>query len=69
MERVTLLSPETIIDPQTLERLCLPRSEPAPQMQAAPSGGDAAPLDEPARIWQTLLQAEGNVMRAARLLE
>jgi two-component system response regulator AtoC len=32
MERVTLLSPETIIDPQTLERLCLPQLCPAPQL-------------------------------------
>jgi len=68
MERVTLLSPETIIGSQTLEGLCLPRPGPAPQTQAAPSGGDVGPLDEPARIARTLLQAEGNVMRAARLL-
>jgi len=68
MERVTLLSPETIIGSQTLERHCLPRPGPAPQMQAAPSGGYVGPLDEPARIARTLLHAEGNVMRAARLL-
>ena len=69
MERVALLSPETIIGSQTFERLCLPRPGTCPQMQAAPSGGDAAPIDEPTRIAQTLLQAEGNVMRAARLLD
>ena len=28
MERVTLLSPEALIDSQTLERLCLPRCRP-----------------------------------------
>src|SRR5262245_5489932 len=29
MERVTLLSVEAIVDPQTLQRLCLPRPQPA----------------------------------------
>jgi Bacterial regulatory protein, Fis family len=68
MERVTLLSSETIIDHQVLERLCLPQPEPAPQMLSLAVGGDAAPLDEPACIRQALLHAEGNVMRTARLL-
>jgi transcriptional regulator with PAS, ATPase and Fis domain len=33
MERVTLLSPEAIINPQTLECLCLPRAQPAPRQE------------------------------------
>jgi DNA-binding NtrC family response regulator/class 3 adenylate cyclase len=68
MERVTLLSPETILDRQILERLCLPRLQPSPQPESIPVSGELAPLDEPTRIRHTLIQAEGNVARAARLL-
>lgn len=44
MERVTLLRPETILDPHTLEQLCLPHIEsasPAVPEQAAQEGGPA----------------------------
>jgi two-component system, NtrC family, response regulator AtoC len=68
MERVMLLSSEAIIGPEVLERLYLPQSEPVPQLVSPPVGGNVAPLDEPASIRQALLQAEGNVMRTARLL-
>jgi DNA-binding NtrC family response regulator/predicted ATPase len=68
MERVTLLSPGTIVAPESLERLCLPRlGVPQPPGSTA-SGGETDLLDEPIRIRRALVQAEGNVMRAARLL-
>jgi DNA-binding NtrC family response regulator/tetratricopeptide (TPR) repeat protein len=67
MERVTLLSPEAILAAETLEHLCLPR--PQPHVPAEPESRNAGePMDEPARIAQALGWAEGNVMRAARLL-
>jgi DNA-binding NtrC family response regulator/predicted ATPase/class 3 adenylate cyclase len=68
MERVTLLSPEAIIDPQTLERLCLPRSPSAAPQGRASTQDEREPLDESARITQALLQTKGNVVQAARLL-
>jgi two-component system, NtrC family, response regulator AtoC len=68
MERATLLSQEAIIDPDTLERLCLPQ----PQLAACADTGMArdggTPGDEAAQIRQALLQTRGNVVRAARLL-
>src|SRR5207249_4619713 len=68
MERVTLLSPETRIDPQTLERLCLPRAPAATHGAVAPAAAEDQPLDEPARITQALEQTQGNVVQAARVL-
>jgi DNA-binding NtrC family response regulator/predicted ATPase len=68
MERVTLLSPETIVAPESLERLCLPRLDTPRPPESAPTSGETDLLDEPTRIRQTLIQAEGNVMRASRLL-
>jgi hypothetical protein len=47
MERVTLLSPEALIDPQTLERLCLPRAPSA--AAAAPAEAEDQPRDEGVR--------------------
>ena len=68
MERVTLLSPEVLIDPQTLARLCLPRVPAAPPAAAAPAAAEEQPLDEAARITQALWQTQGNVVQAARVL-
>jgi DNA-binding NtrC family response regulator len=68
MERVTLLSAEAILAPDTLERLCLPRPALSPKPKSAPAGGVLEPRDDPVRIQQALVQAEGNVLRAARLL-
>jgi two-component system, NtrC family, response regulator AtoC len=68
IERVTLLSSASIIDPQVLQRLCLPHPEPVEAIASSLSGGNAPLLDEPDCIRQALLQAEGNVMRASRLL-
>ena len=68
MERVTLLSPETMVAPESLERLCLPRLGAPQPAESAPIGGETDLLDEPTRIRRALVQAEGNVMRTARLL-
>jgi hypothetical protein len=68
MERVTLLSPEALIDAQTLARLCLPRMPTVPPAAAAPAVTDEPPLDEAARITRALGQTQGNVVQAARLL-
>jgi predicted ATPase len=68
MERLTLLSADTLVSPDSLERLCLPRLGASLEPASAPSGGETDRLDEPTRIRQALVQAEGNVLRAARLL-
>jgi hypothetical protein len=67
MERVTLLSPETMLAPESLERLCLPRLGVPQSPESGSIGGETDLLDEATRIRQALVQAEGNVMRAARL--
>jgi class 3 adenylate cyclase len=67
MERVTLLIPDAIIGPETLEGLCLPLSKsaaPAPTMLEP----DAESADEVVQIQQALRQTAGNVARASRLL-
>jgi Bacterial regulatory protein, Fis family len=66
MERVTLLSSETIIDPDTLERLSLSRPSTPPESRTADA--DRALPDEATRIAQALGLTGGNVVRAARLL-
>jgi DNA-binding NtrC family response regulator/predicted ATPase len=68
MERVTLLSPDTMVAAESLERLCLPRLGVPQSLEPASSDGETDLLDESARIRRALVQAEGNVMRAARLL-
>jgi tetratricopeptide (TPR) repeat protein/class 3 adenylate cyclase len=66
MERVTLLSAETIIGPDTLEQLCLSRLSVPPK--SLPASADRKLPDEAARIAQALSRTGGNVVRAARLL-
>jgi two-component system response regulator AtoC len=66
LERVMLFSAETIIDPDTLERLCLPR--PPSDATMATTTDRRAAEDDAARITQALRQTEGNVEGAARLL-
>jgi transcriptional regulator with AAA-type ATPase domain len=68
MERVALLSPDTMVAAESLERLCLPRLGVPQPPEPAPGGGETDLLDESARIRRALVQAEDNVMRAARLL-
>ncbi len=70
MERVILLSPETLLAPETLERLSTPHppssltSEPEP----GSAGGEPGELEEASRIREALLRTGGNVQRAAHLL-
>jgi DNA-binding NtrC family response regulator/predicted ATPase len=66
MERATLLCQEAMIDPDTLERLCLPPL--AARAETATAKDDAASGNEAAQIRHALLQTRGNVVRAARLL-
>jgi DNA-binding NtrC family response regulator/predicted ATPase len=70
MERVMLLSPETLLAPETLERLCTPHppSSPASEPKAGPAGGEPVEIEEPSRIREALLRTGGNVQRAAHLL-
>jgi transcriptional regulator with AAA-type ATPase domain/predicted ATPase len=68
MERVTLLSTEATLMPETLERLVLPRVGPTAPHTAGPaaSGGEAG--DEIGRMRQALEESRGNVVQAARQL-
>jgi predicted ATPase len=68
MERVTLLHPDTVVDADALERLCLPRSQPVNSSALEPGRDGQPPEDEATRIRQVLRWTEGNVVQAARLL-
>lgn len=67
MERVTVLHPEALVEPHTLERLCLSRV-PVPVEAAESSLEEHVAVDEPTQIRQALAQTEGNVAQAARRL-
>ncbi|MBI4641608.1 MAG: sigma 54-interacting transcriptional regulator, partial [Candidatus Tectomicrobia bacterium] len=66
MERAILFSTGTVLDQATLEQLCLPLSSPHPDTETVRD--DQELLDEVAQITQALIQTEGNIVRAARLL-
>lgn len=68
LERVTLLSADAIIDPDTLARLRLPRAMATPPTEGAPPLSAGVRRDEAAQIQQALKQTGGNVLQAARLL-
>jgi transcriptional regulator with AAA-type ATPase domain len=68
MERVTLFSRETIVAPDTLEELCLPRLPSVDQGDAGPGRDAPAAGDEGARLAEALRHTGGNVVRAAQLL-
>jgi DNA-binding NtrC family response regulator len=68
MERVTLLSQDTLIGPEILEQFCLPSSQPTALAATRPAEQDAESADEAVRIRQALLRTAGNVAWAARLL-
>jgi transcriptional regulator with AAA-type ATPase domain/tetratricopeptide (TPR) repeat protein len=66
MERVTLLSSESIIEPAMLERLGLPRLSTPPN--SPPTSAERALPEEASRIAKALGLTGGNVVRADRLL-
>lgn len=68
MERVTLLSPETLIGSETLEQLCLPLSTLAAPATTLTAEADAELVDEATQIRLALQGTAGNVARAARLI-
>jgi DNA-binding NtrC family response regulator/tetratricopeptide (TPR) repeat protein len=68
LERVTLLSREAIISPDTLESLCL-RQPPAPVPAETTAGVDEpGGFEERTQLQAALRQTRGNVVQAARLL-
>ena len=68
LERVVLLEPATVIDPESLARRCLPPSVPAVAVDSQFSPKSDVPLHEPERLTDALRQSGGNLARAARLL-
>jgi predicted ATPase len=68
LERVTLLSPEAIVSPDTLEALGLP-PPPAPKpAEPAAEGETSEESEERTQLLAALRQTRGNVVQAARLL-
>ena len=68
LERVVLLEPATVIDPESLARRCLPQPGPAVPVDSPLPPTPDAPLHEPERLTEALRQSGGNLARAARLL-
>jgi DNA-binding NtrC family response regulator/tetratricopeptide (TPR) repeat protein len=66
MERVTLLTTETQVGRDVLERLRVPLGPVAPDAPASPPPADAD--DEAAQLRDVLVRSGGNVVRAAQLL-
>jgi tetratricopeptide (TPR) repeat protein len=68
LERVVLLEPATVIDPESLARRCLPLPGPAVPVDAPRPLRPDAPPNEAERLTEALRQSGGNLARAARLL-
>jgi DNA-binding NtrC family response regulator len=68
MERVTLLHPDPLIGPATLQQFCVPLAELSTLVPTRPPEADTEAANEAAQIWHALQQTAGNVARAARLL-
>src|SRR5262245_46990454 len=68
MERITLFSGETIVAPDTLEELCLPRLPSVDQRESKLDRDTPEAGDERARLLEALRHTGGNVVQAARRL-
>ena len=68
LERVALLEPAMVIDPESLARLCLPPSVPEASAVSRLTPTPGAPLHEIERLADALRQSGGNLAAAARLL-
>jgi two-component system response regulator AtoC len=68
LERVVLLEPATVIDPESLARRCLPQPGPPAPVDARPPPSEDVPQNEPVRLTEALRQSRGNLAQAARLL-
>ena len=68
LERIVLLEPATVLDPESLARRCLPPPGPAVPVDSPLPPKPDVPLHEPERLTDALRQSGGNLSRAARLL-
>ncbi len=68
LERIVLLEAATVIDPESLERLCLPQPMPAVPVDSMLPPRSDMPLKETERMADALRQSGGNIAAAARLL-
>ena len=68
LERVVLLEPATVIDPESLARRCLPPPGPAVPVDSLLPSKPNVPLHESERLTDALRQSGGNLSRAAHLL-
>jgi len=68
LERVVLLEPATVLDPESLARRCLPPPVPAVPVDSMHTPRPDVPQNEPERLIDALRQSGGNLARAARLL-
>jgi Bacterial regulatory protein, Fis family len=68
LERVALLEAATVIDPESLERLCMPPSVPEASAVSRLTPTSSAPPHEIERLTEAVRQSGGNLAAAARLL-
>jgi hypothetical protein len=68
LERVALLETAMVIDPESLEHLCLPQSVPDASAVSMLTPTPGAPLHEIERLADALRQSGGNLAAAARLI-
>jgi DNA-binding NtrC family response regulator len=68
LERIVLLESATVIDPESLERRCLPPPVPAVPVGSMLPPRPDMPRNEPERLADALRQSGGNLAAAARLL-
>jgi two-component system, NtrC family, response regulator AtoC len=68
LERIVLLGSAMVIDPESLERRCLPPPVPAVPVDLRLPPSPDVPLNEPERLTDALRRSEGNIAQAARRL-